>query len=66
MSNLIAAIKAHIELIKQFVQLYKNLRETIGEKFDSVDDIKAVIESAKEAIALLKEYENIKNETNNK
>jgi len=63
MSNFITIIKAHIELIKQFVTLYKNLRETIGEKFDSVDDIKAVIESAKEAISLLKEYENIKNNT---
>jgi hypothetical protein len=62
MSNFIAAIKAHIELFKQFAQLLKNLREAIGEKFDSVDDIKAVIESAKEAIALLKEYENIKND----
>ena len=60
MSNIVAAIKAHIEMIKEFITLMKNLKEVVGDKVDSIDDIKAIIASAKEAIELLKQYETIK------
>ena len=67
MSNIVAAIKAHIEMIKEFITLLKNLKEVIGDKVDSIDDIKAIIASAKEAITLLKSYETLKqNNTENK
>ena len=46
MNNIVNAIKAHIEMIKEFITLLKNLKEAIGDKVDSIDDIKAIIASA--------------------
>ena len=66
MNNIVNAIKAHIEMIKEFITLLKNLKEAIGDKVDSIDDIKAIIASAKEAISLLKEYETIKSQVSEK
>jgi len=66
MSNIVQAIKAHIEMIKEFITLLKNLKEAIGDKVDSIDDIKAIIASAKDAIKLLKEYETIKSQVASK
>ena len=66
MSNIVQAIKAHIEMIKEFVTLLKNLKEAIGDKVDSLDDIKAIIASAKEAITLLKQYETFKSQVASK
>ena len=54
------AIRNFIEMIKEFITLMKNLKEVVGDKVDSIDDIKAIIASAKEAIELLKQYETIK------
>ena len=66
MNNIVNAIKAHIEMIKEFITLLKNLKEAIGDKVETIDDIKAIIASAKEAISLLKEYETIKSQVSEK
>ncbi len=66
MNNIVNAIKAHIEMIKEFITLLKNLKEAIGDKVDSIDDIKAIIASAKEAITLLKQYETFKSQVASK
>ena len=59
--NIIASIKAHIQMIKELIALYQELKKETGE-IDSISDVKKVLETVKEAIAVLKQYKSIKAE----
>ena len=59
--NIIASIKAHIQMIKELIALYQELKKETGE-IDSISDVKKVLETVKEAITVLKQYKSIKAE----
>ncbi len=59
--NIIASIKAHIQMIKELIALYQELKKETGE-IDSLSDVKKVVEAVKESIAILKQYKTIKAE----